>query len=112
TRYAELIEPICAAVKCSTSGFCKTALIAPIRVTSSPSSTHVIPRPITNSQWKRLHGSRSSRAGIRVSKISVASSFVRDDEAEGSAKTFLPGVGYRQRLLELEPIEVAISSRR
>src|SRR3954454_74218 len=40
--------------------------IAPTIVTSRPSSTHTVPRPITTRQWKRDQGSRSSRAGTSV----------------------------------------------
>src|SRR3954452_22060461 len=40
--------------------------IAPTIVTSRPSSTHTVPRPITIRQWKRDQGSRSSRAGTAV----------------------------------------------
>ena len=36
----------------------------PTIVTSSPSSTHVIPRPSTTVQCQALHGKRSSRNGI------------------------------------------------
>ena len=39
----------------------------PTSVTSSPSRIHVIPSAQTTSQWNRLHGSRSSRAGTSVS---------------------------------------------
>jgi len=40
---------------------------APASVTSSPSSTQVMPSAITTSQCQRLQGSRSSRAGISLS---------------------------------------------
>ncbi len=36
------------------------------RVTSSPSRIQVTPRAQTTSQWKRLQGNRSSRAGTSV----------------------------------------------
>ena len=45
------------------------AAIEPTIVTSSPSRIHTVPRPITTSQWKRDHGSRSSRAGIAFVSI-------------------------------------------
>ena len=41
----------------------------PMIVTSSPSRIQTIPSPITTRQWKLDHGSRSSRAGIRVSIV-------------------------------------------
>ena len=37
--------------------------IAPTIVTSSPSRTQTVPRPITMRQWNRDHGSRSRRPG-------------------------------------------------
>src|SRR5687767_13631849 len=40
--------------------------IEPTIVTSSPSRIHTVPRPTTMSQWKRLQGSRSMRAGMSV----------------------------------------------
>ena len=43
----------------------------PTIVTSSPSRIHTVPRPMTISQWKRAHGSRSSRAGMSVSIVPV-----------------------------------------
>src|SRR5689334_15163518 len=46
------------------------AATAPTIVTSRPSRIHTAPRPITIRQWNRDHGSRSSRAGIAVRKIS------------------------------------------
>ena len=42
------------------------AAIAPTIVTSSPSRIQTVPSPITIRQWKRDHGSRSSRAGMFV----------------------------------------------
>ena len=39
----------------------------PTIVTSSPSRIQTVPRPITTIQWKRDQGSRSRRAGMRVS---------------------------------------------
>ena len=44
------MKPISAGVKFITSGSCKTPLIAPINVTSRPSSTQVIPSAHTTSQ--------------------------------------------------------------
>ena len=43
----------------------------PTIVTSRPSRIQTVPRPMTTSQWKRDHGSRSSRAGISVSIVSA-----------------------------------------
>ena len=45
--------------------------IEPTIVTSSPSRIQTVPRPMTTSQWKRDHGSRSRRAGIAVLIVSV-----------------------------------------
>src|ERR1700739_3301482 len=47
--------------------------IEPTIVTSSPSRIHTVPRPITTSQWKRDHGSRSKRAGMAVLIVPVSS---------------------------------------
>ena len=44
----------------------RASLIDPTMVTSSPSRIHTVPSPITTSQCQRLHGSRSSRAGMSV----------------------------------------------
>src|SRR5580704_3816893 len=44
----------------------RTPPIAPTSVTSSPSRTQVIPRPITFSQCQRLQGKRSRRSGMQV----------------------------------------------
>ena len=43
--------------------------IEPTIVTSSPSRIQTVPRPIITIQWKRDHGSRSSRAGTWVSTV-------------------------------------------
>jgi len=51
---------------------CRRLAIAPTIVTSTPSSTHTVPRPSTTSQCQRLHGSRSMRPGIRVVIVSPA----------------------------------------
>ncbi len=45
---------------------------APTSVTSSPSRIQMIPSAPTTSQWNRLHGSRSRRAGAVVSTMSDA----------------------------------------
>src|ERR671915_230732 len=47
----------------------RRAAIEPTIVTSRPSRIQTVPRPITTSQWKRDHGSRSKRAGTRVSTV-------------------------------------------
>ena len=44
----------------------------PTIVTSSPSRIQTVPSPITIIQWKRDHGSRSSRAGTSVSIVAVS----------------------------------------
>src|SRR5689334_2800671 len=44
--------------------------IAPTIVTSRPSRIHTVPRPVITSQCHPLQGSRSIRAGIRVSTVS------------------------------------------
>lgn len=43
----------------------------PTRVTSSPSRIQVTPSAKTTSQWNRLQGSRSRRAGTLVLKVVV-----------------------------------------
>ena len=45
------------------------AAIEPTIVTSRPSRIQTVPSPMTTSQWKRDHGSRSSRAGMFVSIV-------------------------------------------
>src|SRR5690606_23005764 len=45
------------------------AAMDPTMVTSSPSRIHTVPSPTTIIQWKRDHGSRSMRAGIRVVRV-------------------------------------------
>src|SRR5579884_2668287 len=45
--------------------------IEPTIVTSSPSRIQTVPRPMTTSQWKRDHGSRSRRPGMFVSMTPV-----------------------------------------
>ncbi len=49
----------------------------PTIVTSRPSRIQTVPRPMTISQWKRDHGSRSSRAGMRVSMVPVCTLMAR-----------------------------------
>src|SRR5581483_5051201 len=46
--------------------------IEPTIVTSSPSRIQTVPRPMTTSQWKRDHGSRSRRPGTFVSTMPVS----------------------------------------
>jgi len=48
------------------------AATEPASVTSSPSRIQVTPRATTTSQWNRLHGRRSSRAGMSVSMNGLA----------------------------------------
>ena len=43
--------------------------IVPTIVTSRPSRIHTVPSPTSTIQCQRAHGSRSSRAGIRVSMM-------------------------------------------
>lgn len=62
-RYALLAMPTCALVS-RNAGLCLSApATAPASVTSSPSSSHVMPNAMTTRVWKRLQGRRSSRPG-------------------------------------------------
>src|SRR3954471_11083132 len=62
-------------------------------VTSRPSRIHTVPRPTSTIQCQRAHGSRSSRAGIRVSTIlpSAIDSVAMPASAVGSEGEDPPG---------------------
>ena len=62
------------------------AAIEPTIVTSRPSRIHTVPRPITTIQWKRDHGSRSSRAGIFVSMVLTGRRYPAAPPVELSAR--------------------------
>src|SRR3984957_12901732 len=59
--------PTCAPDRCSTGLADSAPDRDPTIVTSSPSRIQAMPSAVTTSQWKRLHGRRSSRAGTSVS---------------------------------------------
>ena len=59
--------PISCALSASVRLSCSIGPMEPTMVTSSPSSTQVMPRAMTMSRWKRLQGKRSSLAGMSVS---------------------------------------------
>src|SRR4051794_11774039 len=76
--------------------------IAPTIVTSSPSRIHTVPSPSTTSQCQPLHGSRSIRAGIRVSTVSAlmvrgVSGYAQGETARGTPSSPAPPAVRRSR---------------
>src|ERR671914_1917384 len=68
-------SPLCPSVKFRPdTGSVSLPAMLPTIVTSSPSRIQVTPRAKTTSQCHRLHGNRSSLAGILVSTAWVAAS--------------------------------------
>ena len=58
--------PTAAEDMCSVSDWVSTPATAPARVISRPSRIHAVPSAMISLVWNRVHGSRSSRAGIRL----------------------------------------------
>src|SRR3954462_6110256 len=75
--YAAPAKPICELLSPSPVllGF-NASDIEPTMVTSSPSRIQTVPRPITISQCQRVHGNRSSRAGMSVVMVPVSTPLV------------------------------------
>ena len=71
----------------------------PTIVTSRPSRIHTVPSPTSTIQCQRDHGSRSSRAGIRVSTIlpSAIDSVAISASAQWGATLRSPGRGGGKR---------------
>src|SRR5689334_16570153 len=67
-RYALADAPTSASVRWSAGLVFSAPETAPASVTSSPSSTQVMPSASTATEWKRPQGSRSRRAGTSDSK--------------------------------------------
>src|SRR5580704_15175709 len=78
TRYTVAIEPTAADERWRVFESVSTPATELARVISRPSSTQAVPSARTSLVWKRLHGSRSRRAGIWLSTVPTGASRVFD----------------------------------
>ena len=99
--YTEAATPICPAVSSIPLPFSVIRdATEPTIVTSSPSRIQTVPRPMTTSQWNLDQGNRSSRAGIRVSIVSVWTLMAPNDYPPwASGETPSCARGYSQSML-------------
>src|SRR4051812_39576385 len=100
-RYALPARPTSALLKCSAGLSFSAPATVPASVTSRPSRIQVMPSAATTNVWKRLHGRRSSRAGMSVSTMSAdaAGTTIPTERRSVGLRSLTPSAQQEHRLL-------------